>query len=167
MAAAIIAARLFDCPEAAIRKAIAEFKPLGHRLEKIAEIDGVLYLDDSKATNIGAVAAALAGMDRPVVLIAGGRDKGGDYRLLNEVVIAKVKGLVLVGEARDMMAAAFAGLTRVEMADDLPAAVRLSATMADSGDVVLLSPACASFDMFDSYDHRGQVFKDAVLALMA
>jgi UDP-N-acetylmuramoylalanine--D-glutamate ligase len=164
-AAAIIAARLLDCPPEGIRKAIAEFKFLAHRLEEIAEIDGVLYLDDSKATNIGAVAAALAGMNRPVVLIAGGRDKGGDYRLLYEIVKEKVKGMILIGEARDKMAAAFTGLTRVALADDLSEAVRLAVAMASSGDVVLLSPACASFDMFTSYGHRGQVFKDAVLAL--
>ncbi|MCK4837151.1 MAG: UDP-N-acetylmuramoyl-L-alanine--D-glutamate ligase [Desulfobulbaceae bacterium] len=164
-AAAIIAARLLDCPAEGIRTAIAEFKTLGHRLEKIAEIGGVLYLDDSKATNIGAVAAALAGINRPVVLIAGGRDKGGDYRLLAGIVKEKVKGMILIGEARDKMAAVFSELTRVALADDLPAAVRLAASMADRGDVVLLSPACASFDMFTSYGHRGQVFKDAVLAL--
>jgi UDP-N-acetylmuramoylalanine--D-glutamate ligase len=166
-AAAVIAARLLACPEEGVRKALAEFKPLGHRLEKIAEIDGVLYLDDSKATNIGAVAAALAGMSRPVLLIAGGRDKGGDYRLLSEIVKEKVKGMVLIGEARDKMASVFAGLTRVEMGADLAGAVRLASNMAISGDVVLLSPACASFDMFNSYSHRGQVFKDAVLALPA
>ncbi|MEN8135970.1 MAG: UDP-N-acetylmuramoyl-L-alanine--D-glutamate ligase [Thermodesulfobacteriota bacterium] len=164
-AAAIIAARLLDCPAEGIRTAIAEFKPLGHRLEAVAEIGGVLYLDDSKATNIGAVAAALAGMNRPVVLIAGGRDKGGDYRLLSEIVKEKVKGMILIGEARDKMAAAFKGLTRVALADDMLAAVKSADKMAVNGDVVLLSPACASFDMFKSYGHRGQVFKDAVLAL--
>ena len=164
-AAAIIAARLLDCPPEGIRKALAEFKSLGHRLEEVAEIDGVLYQDDSKATNIGAVAAALAGMNRPVVLIAGGRDKGGDYRLMSEIVREKVKGMILIGEARDKMAAAFSGLTKVIMADGLPDAVKLAEEMAAGGDVVLLSPACASFDMFTSYGHRGQVFRDAVLAL--
>jgi UDP-N-acetylmuramoylalanine--D-glutamate ligase len=164
-AAAIIAARLLGCPAAAVRRALAEFRPLGHRLEKIAEIGGVEYLDDSKGTNIGAVAAALAGMTRPVVLIAGGRDKGGDYRLLNDLVRDKVKGMVLIGEARAKMAAAFAGLTRVIMAADLPEAVGLAAGLAARGDVVLLSPACSSFDMFNSYGQRGQVFRGAVLAL--
>jgi UDP-N-acetylmuramoylalanine--D-glutamate ligase len=164
-AAAIIAARLLGCPAAAVRRALAEFRPLGHRLEKIAEIDGVEYLDDSKGTNIGAVAAALAGMTRPVVLIAGGRDKGGDYRLLNDLVRDKVKGMVLIGEARAKMAAAFAGLTRVIMAADLPEAVGLAAGLAARGDVVLLSPACSSFDMFNSYGQRGQVFRESVLAL--
>lgn len=164
-AAAVIAARLLGCPAEAVRRALAGFKPLGHRVEEIAEIDGVLYLDDSKATNIGAVAAALAGMNRPVVLIAGGRDKGGDYRLLLGIVKEKVKAMVLIGEARELMAATFSGVTRVELASDLAAAVGLAGTIAVRGDVVLLSPACASFDMFSSYSHRGQVFKEAVLAL--
>lgn len=164
-AAAIIAARLLDCPVDGIRKAIAEFKPLGHRLEKVAEIGGVLYLDDSKATNIGAVAAALAGINRPVVLIAGGRDKGGDYGLLAGIVKEKVKGLILIGEARDKMAEVFTKFTRVALAADLPEAVRLAEAMAVRGDVVLLSPACSSFDMFTGYGQRGQVFKDAVRAL--
>jgi UDP-N-acetylmuramoylalanine--D-glutamate ligase len=164
-AAAVIAARLLGCPAAGVRRALAEFRPLGHRLAEVAEIDGVLYLDDSKGTNIGAVAAALAGLTRPVVLIAGGRDKGGDYRLLDELVRDKVKGMVLIGEARHKMAAAFAGLTRVLMAADLPEAVGLAAGLAARGDVVLLSPACASFDMFTGYGHRGQVFRAAVLAL--
>jgi UDP-N-acetylmuramoylalanine--D-glutamate ligase len=164
-AAAIIAARLLACPPEAIRRAIAGFRPLAHRLEMVAEIDGVLYLDDSKATNIGALQASLAGMDRPVVLLAGGRDKGGDYRLLADLVREKVKGLVLIGEARQKMADALAGCAEVIMADDLPMAVNAAAALAEDGDVVLLAPACASFDMFDSYVQRGQVFKKAVLAL--
>ncbi len=164
-AAAIIAARLLDCPPEAIKRAITGFRPLAHRLAMVAEIDGVLYLDDSKATNIGAVQASLAGMERPVVLLAGGRDKGGDYRLLADLVREKVKGLVLIGEARQKMAEALAGCTEVIMADDLPMAVKAAAALAEDGDVVLLAPACASFDMFDSYGHRGQVFKEAVLAL--
>ena len=134
-------------------------------MERVAEIRGVLYLDDSKATNIGALQASLAGMERPVVLIAGGRDKGGDYRLLAELVREKVKGIVLIGEARHKMVEAFEGDAEVMMADDLPMAVNKAAALASEGDVVLLSPACASFDMFDSYIQRGQVFKAAVLSL--
>ena len=134
-------------------------------MERVAEINGVLYLDDSKATNIGAVQASLAGMERPVVLVAGGRDKGGDYRLLAELVRKKVKGMVLIGEARQKIAEVLEGCAEMILADDLPMAVNKAAAMAEDGDVVLLSPACASFDMFDSYVHRGQVFKEAVLAL--
>lgn len=164
-AAAILAARLLGCPPAAVRKALAGFRLLNHRLALVAEIDGVQYFDDSKATNIGAVAAALQGMSRPVLLIGGGRDKGGDYGLLHEIVREKVKGMVLIGEAREKMAASFAPITRVEMAASLEEAVRVASRLAGPGDAVLLSPACASFDMFSGYAQRGRVFREAVAAL--
>jgi UDP-N-acetylmuramoylalanine--D-glutamate ligase len=164
-AAAILAARLLGCPVAVVRQALAGFRLLNHRLALVAEIAGVQYFDDSKATNIGAVAAALAGMTRPVVLIGGGRDKGGDYGLLHEIVRARVKGMVLIGEAREKMAASFAQLTKVELATSLAEAVLLASKMARAGDAVLLSPACASFDMFSGYGQRGRVFREAVAAL--
>jgi len=161
-AAAILGARLLGCPATAVRKALREFRPLAHRLALVAEIDGVQYFDDSKATNIGAVVAALAGMSRPVVLIGGGRDKGGDYRLLHPAVREKVKGMVLIGEARGKMADSFRELTRVELADSLEDAVRVAGRLAQAGDAVLLAPACASFDMFSGYAERGRVFRRAV-----
>ncbi|HSH13925.1 MAG TPA: UDP-N-acetylmuramoyl-L-alanine--D-glutamate ligase [Desulfurivibrionaceae bacterium] len=164
-AAAILAARLLGCPAAAVRQALAGFRPLQHRLALVAEINGVQFFDDSKATNIGAVAAALRGMSRPVVLIGGGRDKGGDYALLHDLVREKVKGMVLVGEAREKMAASFAQLTRVEVAAGLGEAVTIASRLAEAGDAVLLSPACASFDMFSGYAQRGLVFRAAVAAL--
>lgn len=164
-AAAILAARLLGCPVEAVRRALAGFRPLQHRLALVAEIGGVQYFDDSKATNIGAVAAALRGMRRPVVLIGGGRDKGGDYGLLHELVREKVKGMVLLGEAREKMAASFAPLTRVEVAASLEEAVATASRMAGPGEAVLLSPACASFDMFSGYAERGRVFREAVAAL--
>lgn len=164
-AAAILAARLLGCPAEAVRRALAEFRLLSHRLALVAEIDGVHYFDDSKATNIGAVMAALQGMVRPVVLIAGGRDKGGDYALLHDLVREKVKAMVLLGEAREKMAASFAGLTRVESAESLEEAVLLARQLAVAGEAVLLAPACASFDMFSGYAHRGRVFRAAVAAL--
>ncbi len=161
-AAAILAARLLGCPSEAVRRALAGFKLLNHRLALVAEINGVQYFDDSKATNIGAVAAALQGMTRPVLLIGGGRDKGGDYALLHQVVREKVKVMILIGEAREKMAASFAGVTKVELAESLEAAVVIAAGLAAAGEVVLLAPACASFDMFSSYAHRGRVFREAV-----
>jgi len=161
-AAAILGARLLDCPAEAVRRALVSFRPLDHRLALVAEVDGVQYFDDSKATNIGAVAAALAGMRRPVILIGGGRDKGGDYGLLHQAVRDKVKGMVLIGEAREKMAASFADLTKVELADSLEAAVREASRLAGPGDAVLLAPACASFDMFSGYAERGRVFRRAV-----
>jgi len=164
-AAAILAARLGNCPAEAVRRGLAGFKLLNHRLALVAEINGVQYFDDSKATNIGAVAAALVGMTRPVVLIGGGRDKGGDYGLLHGVVQDKVKAMVLIGEAQEKMAASFAGVTRVELAGGLEEAVTIAAKLATPGEAVLLAPACASFDMFSSYAHRGRVFREAVKAL--
>ncbi len=164
-AAAILAARLMGCPARGIRAGLDRFNPLPHRLNRVAEINGISYYDDSKATNIGAVRSALASIHQPVVLIAGGRDKGGDYKLLNDQVQTRVKGMVLIGEAADRMASAFADLTRVERATTLEQAVCIATDLARPGDAVLLSPACASFDMFTSYSHRGEIFRRAVHAL--
>ncbi len=164
-AAAVLAARLMGCPAADIKKGLKHFTPLPHRLTPVAEIDGVKYYDDSKATNIGAVQAALAAMPHPVILIAGGRDKGGDYGILKESIRQKVKCLLLIGEAQDKMAGAFAGLTQIKKAHDLEEAVRLAQATTTPGDIVILSPACASFDMFGSFVQRGEVFKHAVTAL--
>jgi len=163
--AAILAARLLACPEAAVRQGLAGFTALPHRLALVAEIDGVAYFDDSKGTNVGAVLAALTAMTRPVVLIAGGRDKGGAYTLLAEQAGKKIKGLVLLGEAREKIAAAFGNRIQVEMAGDLAEAVAMAAHLASPGDAVLLSPACASFDMFASYAQRGERFQEAVRAM--
>lgn len=166
-AAAILAARLAGCPPAAIRDGLAAFRSLPHRVALVRELNGVRFYDDSKATNIGAVASALAGMERPVVLIAGGLDKGGDYRLLLPIVREKVKSMILIGSAREKMAAVFQDEIPVLAAPDLAAAVRLAYEAAGPGEAVLLSPACASFDMFEGYAHRGEVFRQAVAALSA
>jgi UDP-N-acetylmuramoylalanine--D-glutamate ligase len=163
--AAILAVRALACQPAAVRAGLAAFQPLAHRLALVAEINGVAYYDDSKATNVGAVCSALAGMERPVLLIAGGRDKGGSYEMLAEPVRGKVKAMLLIGEAREKMAAFFSPLTRVLFAGNMEEAVAKAASLAEPGDAVLLSPACASFDMFRSYGHRGEVFCQAVRAL--
>ncbi|HIJ91761.1 MAG: UDP-N-acetylmuramoylalanine--D-glutamate ligase, partial [Desulfobulbaceae bacterium] len=136
--------------------------PLPHRLALVAEIDGVSFYDDSKATNVGAVYSALGGMRQPVVLIAGGRDKGGGYEMLRPLVQEKVRAMVLIGEAREAIAKTFANTTRIIFAEEMDEAVRLAKNMAEKGDAVLLSPACASFDMFKSYSHRGEMFTQAV-----
>jgi UDP-N-acetylmuramoylalanine--D-glutamate ligase len=128
-------------------------------------VDGVAYYDDSKATNIGAVASALEGLQSPVVLIAGGLDKGGDYRIMRDIVRQKVKAMVLIGSARQLMAAAFTDLIPIVFAESMEEAVAKARDYARPGDLVLLSPACASFDMFDNYAHRGELFREAVLAL--
>lgn len=163
--AATLAARVLACPDEVINRVLKEFRRPAHRLALVTEINGVAYYDDSKATNVGAVRSALEGMTRPVILIAGGRDKGGDYLYLEESVRAKVKKMILIGEAKDKMAAAFAGMTAIELADNLEEAVVKAADSALSGDAVLLSPACASFDMFKSYAERGEKFQRAVWML--
>ncbi|MGV1098070.1 UDP-N-acetylmuramoyl-L-alanine--D-glutamate ligase [Thiovibrio sp. JS02] len=163
--AAILAARAMGVSREAIAGALACFQPLAHRLAFVAELAGVRYYDDSKATNVGAVHSALAGIQAPVVLIAGGRDKGGSYEMLVPQVKEKVRALVLIGEAKEKIAEAFAGLSRIVFAADMEEAVHLASSMARQGDVVLLSPACASFDMFKSYRHRGEVFCQAVQKL--
>ena len=165
-AAAILAARLMGCSGEDIRKGLDSFTPLAHRLTLVAELEGVRYYDDSKATNVGAVYSALQGISGQVVLIAGGRDKGGDYGLLAEMIRRKVTKLLLIGEAKEKMAKAFAGMTEIEKLDTLQDAVARAQQSAMPGDAVLLSPACASFDMFSSYVHRGEVFQEAVKRLM-
>jgi UDP-N-acetylmuramoylalanine--D-glutamate ligase len=163
--AAILAGRLQDCPAAAIHRALKSFSLLPHRLALVAEISGVRFYDDSKATNVGAVQAALQAMDRQVVLIAGGRDKGGDFSPLRREMGAKIKGVVLLGEAREKMAATFAGLVHLAMADGMMDAVRRAFLLAAPGEAVLLAPACASFDMFASYAERGRIFRECVAAM--
>ena len=163
--AAILAVRACGCPSSTVERGLRNFVSLKHRLTTVAQINGVRYVDDSKATNVGAVLSALEGMVSPVVLIAGGRDKGGSYDLLVDVVREKVRALVLIGEAKDKMAASFRDATQVEFAESMDEAVGLASSLAQEGDAVLLSPACASFDMFRSYSHRGEVFSHAVLAM--
>ncbi len=163
--AAITAVRLLGCPPDAIVQGLAAFKSLEHRNTLVATINGVDYVDDSKATNIGALQSALLGMGKPVHLIAGGRDKGGDYRLAAEEIRTKVKNLILIGEAADKMAAAFADFVEISRAQSLAEAVSMAAQLAHAGEVVLLSPACSSFDMFSNYVERGKAFQQAVAAI--
>ena len=164
-AAAILAARLMGCQQQDIIKTLISFQPLEHRMSFLTEINGVSYIDDSKATNVGAVHSALESLKQPIILIAGGRDKGGDYSILSEQVHQKVRHMLLIGEARDKMKRAFLAFTDVTTVDSLQEAVSIAASIAEPGDAVLLSPACASFDMFASYAERGDVFRDSVLAI--
>ncbi len=161
----IAAARLSGVGREAVLKTLSEFKGLSHRMELVRELDGVMYLDDSKGTNIGALEMALRGLDSPVILIAGGRDKGGDYRVLSSLVKEKVKLMVLLGEARFKIRDALGNLTETALVSSLEEAVRLSRERASKGDAVLLCPACSSFDMFRSYKERGEKFKAFVEAL--
>ncbi len=163
---AVTIARLLQAAPAAIREGLHTFISVPHRLEPVAEIDGVLYLNDSKATNVDSVFFALDAMTRPIVWIAGGQDKGNDYEPLLPLARDKVKAIVCLGRDNAKIAAAFAGsVDTIEETDSAEAAVRAAARLAEPGDVVLLSPACASFDLFRNFEDRGEQFKAAVRTL--
>ncbi|MGH7932946.1 MAG: UDP-N-acetylmuramoyl-L-alanine--D-glutamate ligase [Candidatus Binataceae bacterium] len=149
----------------AIERALGDFRGLPHRLEFVCEKNGVGFIDDSKGTNVGAVVEALAAVTGPVILLAGGVDKGGDYAPMRAALKGRVKLLVLYGAARDKMRAALAGATAVAMAPTLAAAVKIAASSARRGDTVMLSPACSSFDQFRDYAERGRIYQELVRAL--
>lgn len=165
MMAAIAAARAVGIAAAAVQEALEAFRGLPHRLELVRERDGVRWVDDSKGTNVGAVIKSLEGHERSVVLLAGGIDKGGDYGVLAPPVRRAVKRAILFGAARDMLRRTLADATEVEIVDTLAEAVTRAAAVATAGDTVLLSPACASFDMFRDYADRGRQFQALVRAL--
>ena len=152
--------------DAPIAAALRAFRGLPHRVEKIAEFNGILFYDDSKGTNVGATVAALNGFTRPVVLIAGGDGKGQDFVPLREPVRRRVRAVVLIGRDRERIAAALAGCgVPLASAVDMQQAVRQALAASRSGDAVLLSPACASYDMFRNYIHRAEVYAAAVRSL--
>jgi UDP-N-acetylmuramoylalanine--D-glutamate ligase len=162
--AALLAALAAGCEPETLREGIASFLPMPHRLEAVAEIDGVLFVDDSKSTNPHSAIAALFSFERPVVLIAGGRAKGTAFGELGAAIRARAKAVVAIGEAGGDIARASEGVP-AELAASLDAAVRRARELSSPGDVVLLSPACASFDMFASAEDRGEQFAAAVNAL--
>ena len=164
MAAATYAA-LWGCPLEIIRRVVTTFPGLEHALELVRERRGVRFVNDSKGTNVDATLKALEGIDRPIWLIAGGRDKGGDFSRLTEAVRQRVKHAILIGEAAPLLKAAWAGATALSEAKSLRDAVEWAAREAAAGDVVLMSPACASFDMFRDYQDRGRQFKSVVQSL--
>jgi UDP-N-acetylmuramoylalanine--D-glutamate ligase len=163
--AAVAVAKLVDVPAAIIQKVMEEFPGLEHRLEFVREKDGVRYYNDSKGTNVGAVLKSLASFSAPIILLAGGIDKGGDYRILENEMKRKVKKLILFGAAKEKILSAVGHLTATAMVGDLEAAVREAHKSAQPGDIVLLSPACSSFDMFRDYAERGKLFKALVQRL--
>ncbi len=161
--AAVLSTLAFGADPEAIQGAIDSFKGLPHRLELVAEADGIAFYNDSKATNVDAAVRAVMSLDRPLVLIAGGRHKGADYGALVKAARGRVKEAVFLGEARSLLAEAFEGVLPVCLAGTLEEAVFESASRAEPGNAVLFSPACSSFDMFQDYEHRGRTFIDAVL----
>ena len=165
MMAALTTARIYGCSKNAIETVLARFEGLEHRLEFVREIGGVRYYNDSKGTNVGSVVKSLQSFSEPVILIAGGKDKNGDLNPLREWIQRRVKRLILIGEAKERMSRELGGLTDTAMAETLKEAVHLAYQSAKRGEVVLLSPACSSFDMFKDYKERGRVFKEAVRRL--
>jgi UDP-N-acetylmuramoylalanine--D-glutamate ligase len=163
--ASVLCALGKDAPLDEIREAIRGFKGVEHRIEFVAEISGVKFYNDSKATNIDSTIKALESFAGNIILILGGKDKGGDFTLLAPLVRERVKRLVLIGAASDKIASQLADAQPVSRASTMREAVAKSVEAASTGDTVLLAPACASFDMFNDYEHRGRVFKEEVQAL--
>jgi UDP-N-acetylmuramoylalanine--D-glutamate ligase len=162
--AAVCAGALMGCVPEKIRQAVREFKAVEHRLEFVATIRGVDYYNDSKATNVDATIKALESFPANIHLILGGKDKGSDYSVLNELLRQRVKRVYTIGAAAQKIESQVKGMEVVH-AETLENALRKANAVAEAGDVVLLAPACASFDQFKSYEHRGKVFKEIVRRL--
>jgi UDP-N-acetylmuramoylalanine--D-glutamate ligase len=167
---AYLAARLVGVPVEAVRAGARGYRPLPHRMELVGDLSNIYFYDDSKGTNVASVAASVRGFPRPLVLIAGGLDKGGSYAPMLEALDGTCKGIVLIGMAAPLIRAACAerGVTYpVIDATDMHDAVRRATALCTAGDAVVLSPACASYDMFQNFGHRGRVFREAVAAVGA
>ena len=163
--AATAASAMAGCAPEKMREAVARFKAVEHRLEFVAAINGVEYFNDSKATNVDATLKALESFPANIHVILGGKDKDSDYTVLKPLLRARVKRVYTIGTAAEKIEAHISGAAPLERAGTLEAAVRRAAEQAQAGDVVLLAPACASFDQFENYEHRGRVFKQAVQAM--
>jgi UDP-N-acetylmuramoylalanine--D-glutamate ligase len=164
--AAVCVTMLAGCGPDQVRKAVAEFQGVEHRLELVANPGGVAFYNDSKATNVDATLKALESFPRNIHLILGGKDKGSDYTVLNTLLRQRVKAVYLIGAAADKIKSHIQGSTRIVHSGTLDRAVHQAFDSAAAGDIVLLAPACASFDQFENYEERGRVFKDLVHALV-
>ena len=160
--AASVAGATMDIRKNKIREAVESFENLEHRMESVATVRGVEFINDSKATNVNSTWYALESMTKPTVLILGGVDKGNDYALIKDLIIDKVKAIVCMGTDNSKIHAAFDGMVKMVDTGSAEHAVMASFQLASPGDVVLLSPACASFDLFKNYEDRGKQFKEAV-----
>jgi UDP-N-acetylmuramoylalanine--D-glutamate ligase len=158
----IIAAKIYDLDNSKIIDALKSYRGVPHRLELVREINGVKFINDSKATNVDSVWYALKSFDEPIFLILGGQDKGNDYSLIEPLVIEKVKKIYAIGSSAEKVFNFFHKKVKVEIKKNLEEVINFAISETRSGDVVLLSPACASFDMFNNYEHRGDVFKQLV-----
>jgi len=161
--AAAVAGRVMEVRSDVVRESLTSFEGVPHRLEFVRTVDGVRYINDSKATNVNAVWYALESFNEPLVLLAGGRDKGNDYSSLKPLVRQKARAVIALGESADTVMQALGTLApHATRADTMEEALRHARLFAEPGDVVLLSPACSSFDMFDNYEHRGDTFRRLV-----
>ena len=160
--AVIIAAKIFNLDNEKILEALKSFKGVEHRLELVREIEGIKFINDSKATNVDSVIVALKSFTEPIFLILGGQDKGNDYSMIEDLVVEKVKKIYAIGSSAEKVFNYFHKIVKTEIKKDFDEVINASLSEAREGDVVLLSPACASFDMFDNYEHRGKVFKSIV-----
>ncbi len=163
--AAMVAALLQGCPAELAWQAVCAFPGLEHRMQLVRTLNGVRWINDSKGTNVGSVVKSLAGLQPGATLIAGGKHKGGSYAPLRPLLEAKIKHLILIGEAAGKMAEELVGTCTIRMAADLPTAVRMAHVLTEPGHEVLLSPACSSYDMFRSYEERGHEFARLVCQL--
>jgi UDP-N-acetylmuramoylalanine--D-glutamate ligase len=160
--AAVCACRLAGAPAKNIRRAIEAFKAVEHRLEYVATINGVDYYNDSKATNVDATAKAVAAFSAGIHLILGGKDKGSDYTLLSQLLRERVRAVYTIGAAAAKIESHLRGVVSIHSCETLANAVNAAAGAARPGEIVLLAPACSSFDQFENYEHRGRVFKELV-----
>ena len=160
--AAVLAAKAIGITESFIKKAVENFKGLHHRLEYVANWKGIDFYNDSKATNVDSAVKAVSGFDKQIILIAGGKHKGASYEKLALACKNKVKKAILLGEAKNLIANDLKNATEIMFVDSMEEAVKKATDIASAGDIVLLSPACSSFDMFDNYPHRGRVYCEAV-----
>ena len=163
--AAVCVGALAGCEPEKIRQAVRNFKAVEHRLEYVATVRGVDYYNDSKATNVDATIKALESFSANIHIILGGKDKGSDYTVLNELLRARVKRVYTIGAAAEKIESQIKGAAEVVHAETLENAIQSASLDARPGDIVLLAPACASFDQFKSYEHRGRVFKEVVASL--
>jgi UDP-N-acetylmuramoylalanine--D-glutamate ligase len=163
--AAVCISALLHCEPRQIQKAVRDFRAVEHRLERVVTIRGVEYYNDSKATNVDATIKALESFPANIHLILGGKDKGSDYGVLNDLLRQRVKRVYTIGEAAAKIESQIKGAVEIDHAETLETAIEHATQAASGGDIVLLAPACASFDQFRNYEHRGKVFKEVVNAL--
>jgi UDP-N-acetylmuramoylalanine--D-glutamate ligase len=164
--AAILAAKRFQVKNEDIRDALSSFKGVEHRLEHVLSLNGIQYVNDSKATNINSAWFALSSYKKPIVWIAGGKSSGNDYSQLDDFVQSNVKSIIAIGEDQDNIFNHFAAMKTVKKADSMKEAIQQATDQASVGEIVLFSPACKSFDMYTNFEERGQEFKKEVNSLV-